>query len=99
MYGTVARLEVKPGKFKELQKWAENHPMPDSPGAVAGYAFRADDDANEGYLVVVFESEDAYKANAERPETDREFREMMQWLESEPEWHDGTVVWAEQVSC
>ena len=99
MYGTVARLKVKPGKFDELQAWAESHPMPDAPGAVAGYVFRTDDKANEGYLVVAFESQDEYRTNAERSDTDAAFRKMMQYLETEPEWHDGQVLWAEQVNC
>ena len=95
MYGTVAKLRVKPGGLDELKKWS---PDPDGQdrGAVAIYAFQTDDDPNEVYTVAVFESREAYVANAESPEQDKRYRQMLQWLEGEPEWHDGEIVYHQE---
>jgi len=62
------------------------------PGSVAGYVYQMDDDPNVLYLAVMFESKEAYQANADRPETNADFEKMMQFLVAEPEWHDGEVV-------
>jgi hypothetical protein len=35
-------------------------------------------------------------ANAESPEQDKRYREMLQWLEGEPEWHDGEIVYSRE---
>ena len=95
MYGTVARMRVKPGGMEKLKDWSPERDDGDS-GAVAVYAFQMDQDANEVYTIAVFESKDAYVANAESPEQDKRYRQMLQWLEGEPEWHDGEIVYHEE---
>jgi hypothetical protein len=52
-----------------------------------------DQDPNEVYLVAMFESKAAYVANANSPEQHQDFLQLMDYLESEPEWHDGEIVW------
>jgi hypothetical protein len=42
----------------------------------------------------MFHSKESYVANAESPEQHARFMLLMTALESEPEWHDGTVVFA-----
>ena len=95
MYGTVAKLRVKPGGLDKLRKWSPEEDERAS-GAVAVYAFQMDDDPNEVYTVAVFESKEAYVANAESPEQDARYRQMLQWLEGEPKWHDGEIVYHQQ---
>jgi hypothetical protein len=95
MYGTVAKVRVKPGGLDKLKEWSPDGDERDR-GAVAVYAFQMDDDANEVYTVAVFESREAYVANAESPEQDKRYREMLQWLEGEPEWHDGEIVYSRE---
>ena len=46
-------------------------------------------------LFVIFESKEAYVANANRPEQHESFLKMMEHLASEPTWNDGTYVIAE----
>jgi quinol monooxygenase YgiN len=94
MYGTIAKMRVKPGGLEELRKWSPETER-DS-GALAVYAFQMDDDPNEVYTIAVFESKEAYVANAESPEQDTRYRQMLQWLDSEPEWHDGEIVYHRQ---
>ncbi len=97
MYGTIARIQVKPGKMDELIASGREGAAP--PGFVAEYVYRMDADPNTYYLVVLFESRESYFANADSPEQDARYRQMLEYLEDEPEWHDGTVVFAtEQLS-
>jgi quinol monooxygenase YgiN len=95
MYGTVARVKAKPGAVEALLSSMEedgNRP----PGAVGLFVYQTDADPNELYMVAVFESKEAYFANAERPETHANYEKMMEWFTAEPEWHDGAVVYARQ---
>jgi hypothetical protein len=95
MYGTVAKLRVKPGGLDKLKNWS---PEEDdgARGAVAVYAFQMDDDPNEVYTIALFENKEAYVANADSPEQDKRYRKMLQWLEGEPEWHDGEIVYHQE---
>jgi quinol monooxygenase YgiN len=94
MYGTVARMKGKPGALEALKSRIGDAEQ--TSGAVALYVFRTDADPNEFFMVAVFESEEAYRANAEKPETHQGYLEMMKYLEAEPEWNDGQVIWSEQ---
>ncbi len=96
MYGTVARIRLKPGVkdqfFNQLREW-ESIPIP---GFVGEYWFQADKDPNEYYLTVLFENKDLYFASANNPEQDARFRKMLQFMEGEPEWHDGHIAYSFQ---
>jgi len=94
MYGTVARMRAKPGALEQWKKWADDYKAP--PGGVAMYFYQMDADPDEFYVTVLFESKEAYLANAKSPEQDRAYREMLQSLDAAPEWHDGQVVAAVQ---
>jgi quinol monooxygenase YgiN len=90
MYGTVARMKVKPGGLEALKQMSEDMTAP--PGSVTSYIYQMDADPNELYLVVVFESKEAYVANAQRPEQHAEYEKLRAWLEADPEWHDGEII-------
>ena len=90
MYGTIAKLKVKPGQVNAMRS-AMSAPA-ERPGSLGGFVYQMDEDPNVLYLVVMFESKEAYRANAEKPETNADFEKMMKFLVSEPEWHDGEVM-------
>ena len=69
-----------------------------SPGAVAIYVYLMEADPDEFYTHIIFESKEAYVANAQRPETDASYRELLEWLVEEPEWHDGEIIYSEVYS-
>jgi quinol monooxygenase YgiN len=97
MYGTIARMRVKPGKEAEFVAFSRDRENSRSvPGSVNTYVYRMDADPNEYYLVAVFESRDAYVANANSPDQDAEYRKLLELLEGAPEWHDGEVVYSEK---
>lgn len=93
MYGTIARLRVKPDRVEALQRLTESYDDLAVPGFVGTHVYRMDADETEYYLVVLFEDRDTYRKNAEDPAQDRRYREMRELLAEDPEWHDGEVVW------
>jgi quinol monooxygenase YgiN len=94
MYGTIARFQVKPGKAPALfdlsQRWATEG----TPGLVGDYVYQMDDEPDIFYLAVMFESKEAYFANANSPAQDARYQEMLACLAKAPEWHDGEIVFA-----
>ena len=90
MYGTIARMKIDPSKLQELIEVGQR--MGTAPGQVAGYVYRMDADPGEMFLVAVFESKDAYWANAQSPEQHLRFMELRALLLEDPEWHDGEIV-------
>jgi quinol monooxygenase YgiN len=94
MYGTVARMKVKPGFTEAMERIYGGQEMP--AGAVAFYAYQMDADPNELYMVAIFESKEAYVANAQSAESDAQYQQWLEWLDAEPEWHDGEIVYAER---
>lgn len=92
MYGTVARMRVKAGAFEEIQALAESFEEDPAAGMVAQYVYRMDTDPQEIYLAVVFDSKEAYFANAASPEQHARFEQLVALLEGPPEWHDGEII-------
>jgi len=95
MYGTIARMRIKPDAEKQFIEFTKDESDLNIPGFIAQYVYRMDNDPNEYYLVVLFESRDAYFANADNPEQDARYRKFRALLESDPEWHDGEVLYAD----
>ena len=92
MYGTVARIKVKPGAVEALKRLGEKYSAETSKGYVGQYVYQMDNDPDELYLAVMYESKESYRANAASPEQNERFQEMMQYFVAEPEWHDGEIV-------
>jgi quinol monooxygenase YgiN len=95
MFGTVAKVKFKPGKLKEMMDDLDRDASERDPGTVAVLVFQSTDDPDVAFMVAVAESEEAYRANANRPETDARFRMMMEYMETEPEWNDGHVIYSD----
>ena len=93
MYGTVARMRLKPGAEAQMQELMKEYEGLDVPGYVRSTVYKMDTDSDEYYLTVVFEDAQSYRANAQSPEQDARYRKMAELLDGEPEWHDGEVVY------
>lgn len=96
MYGTVARFRIKPGVEEQLDQRQREFEALRIPGYVSSMVYRMDADPRECYLAVVFDSKEAYQANAASPEQDVRYRQLLELMDSEPEWHDGEIVFATQ---
>lgn len=96
MYGTVARIKLKPGSLDKLlgviaemdREWA-----PKIEGDRGGLVFQLDKDENTIMLVAIFENKELYLANADNPEQDKWYRRMAEHFDGEPEWNDGQIVY------
>ena len=91
MFGTVARMQVKPGGDVMLNAWMNVFTVP-MKGHVSTTIYKARDEERTFWLTVVFENEAAYRANAESPEQHRRWQQLRSVLEGDPEWHDGDVI-------
>lgn len=96
MYGTVARMRAKPGAEAQLAEQMRIFEQAHVEGAIGSYVYRMDNDPSEYYLAVIFSDKDAYVANANSPEQDARYRELLAYLEGPPEWHDGEIVYVSQ---
>lgn len=66
-------------------------------GWISTTFYRTDEDPNVFWMAVVFESRDAYRANAESPGQDARYVRLRSCLEEDPEWHDGGI-WRQLVA-
>lgn len=92
MYGTVARMRVKPGGVERLRALSQQFAARRVAGHVATYVYQMDDDPQTLWMAVVFDSKASYTANAETPAQNEWYQTMIQNLEGAPEWHDGEIV-------
>lgn len=91
MYGTVARMRIKPDAEGALLAQMRED-VNRVPGFVSAHIYRSDVDPREFWLAVVFTDRESYRANADSPEQDQSYRQMRDLLEADPEWHDGEIV-------
>ena len=90
MYGTIARIKIDPARIDELKALGNSMGM--APGQVAGYVSQTDADPGELFLAAVFESKEAYWANASSPEQHQRFMQLSALFLEDPQWHDGEIV-------
>lgn len=93
MYGTIAKLRVKPGMEGELERLSKQE-QAEIDGILFQYVYRMDADPQNLMLVVGFEDKDAYHKNAQSPEQHERYLSMVGLLEGEPEWNDGEIVFS-----
>jgi heme-degrading monooxygenase HmoA len=91
VYGTVAKMKLKPGAAEKMMKAMEGEDVA-RPGHVATYIFKTDADPNVHIVTTIFESRSAYKKFADSPEQDKRFNQMKELMAAEPEWNDGEVI-------
>ena len=94
MYGTIFNIKVKSGHENDLlESMSERTPE----GMLAWFLMRPDDRNADLVGVAVFESKEAYIANATSPEQHEAFTKMMEHLVAEPTWTDGEYIAGEMV--
>jgi len=83
------RAQTKPGQrdaFIEAMK--QRGTAGNNPGFLSAEIAYEDKDSDRVVAVIHFRDRAGYMANAERPQTDSEYREMLQYLVGPPEWTD-----------
>lgn len=91
-YGTVARMRLLPGAEPLFRAQFEALVHEQLPGWLTTTFFQSDQDPLDVWMVVAFESREAYRANAERPNMDALYRRIRGCLATDPEWHDGFLM-------
>ncbi len=92
MYGTIARMVLKPGVEEQFKAQLSEFERARTPGEEFEYIYQTNPGANEYFLVVGFSSKEAYEANANSPEQHQRYLKYRQLLAEEPQWHDGEIV-------
>ncbi|HZP91062.1 MAG TPA: antibiotic biosynthesis monooxygenase [Actinomycetota bacterium] len=91
MYGTLGRMQVKPGKLDDLLAHLRDPRMAAMPGHRGTYVLVAEGES-EIALAVMYESKDAYVAMVHDPATEANYPKLLEHLAAEPEWTDGEWV-------
>ena len=92
MYGTVARMKFKPGSFDKMQELMKGFEERQVKGFVFNAVFRSNTDPNEVWMVVGFEDEASYRANADDPRSHEMSQQYQPLMDAPPDWHDGEIV-------
>ena len=94
-YGSFVELHVIPGHEEALlENFNYEQELPE--GGLAWFVMNPDE--KEHWIGVgVFESKEAYEANANRPEQHEWYLKMVEHLSSEPKWTDGSFVISQQI--
>ncbi len=92
MFGTVAKMKFKPGAYEKMQEIMKAQEDRQAKGFQFSTVFRSQADPDECWLIVGFEDEASYRANADDPETDKMAQSYQQLMAAPPEWHDGEIV-------
>ena len=95
MYGTIGIFKIQPGQEEAAATcfnswWADRAPKVD--GALGGSLHRNGANPSEFILSVVFDTKEAYEANASSPEQDRWYQGLRALLAGDPRWMDGEVL-------
>jgi len=97
MFGTVARLHLKPGGEALLMAWSQAL-LKTVPGMRSVTVYRSTDNPLTLWISSVFDSEEAYRANAESPEQHRRWQQIRSLVEDDIEWNDGDILMHGNVS-
>ena len=93
MYGTVARMRLKPGAEAQIAALMRQYETLNIPGQRMTYVYRMDNDPNMVMMAVIFDDKASYVANANSPEQNARYQQMVALLEAPPEWHDGEILY------
>ncbi len=89
MYGSIMRARVKPGQREAFQRLMQGRVATHQPRGLHSIEVGWEDkDPDRVVAIIRFADKESYVRNASAPETDRDYREMLQYLEREPEWID-----------
>ncbi len=93
MYGTVARMRLRPGAEAQIAALMRQYETLNIPGQRMTYVYRMDNDPNTVMMAVIFDDKASYVANANSPEQNARYQQMVALLEAPPEWHDGEILY------
>jgi quinol monooxygenase YgiN len=93
MYGTVARMQLQPGKEGEFEALAKDFEGLSVPGYLGTYLYRLDADPTTILMAVAFKDKASYEANAQSAVQHSRYEQMRALLAADPEWQDGEIIY------
>ncbi len=90
MYGTVAKLRVRPENREALRSVVDAQNVAGVDGYVASHTL-FENDTDVAWLFAIFQDRAAYDANANDPAQHERYLQIRALLEDDPEWHDGDI--------
>jgi hypothetical protein len=90
MYGSAFRLRPKAGMAAQVRDVMMSDPR--RPKGMVNAYLLTEDKAGDVWGFAVFADEKAYRDNAADPAQDAQYQKFRALLESDPEWHDGSIV-------
>jgi quinol monooxygenase YgiN len=89
MYGSIMRGRLKKGQRDAFQKLMEDRVVVHAPRGLHSIEMAWEDkDPDRVVTIIHFTDKESYVKNARAPETDKDYREMLQYMVGEPEWID-----------
>jgi spermidine synthase len=89
MYGSTFRMRPKSGMAAQVRDVMMSDPRRPS-GMVTAYLL-TEDKSGDIWGFAVFADEKAYRDNAADPAQSAQYQKFRTLLESDPEWHDGSI--------
>ena len=90
MYGTVARMRVKPENRQAMSDAAASQMAEPIDGFISTHVL-SENDSDAQWLFVIFRDRESYDRNADSPEQNDRFMQLRALMEDDPEWHDGVI--------
>ena len=90
MYGTVARMRVKPENRQAMSDAAAAQ-MADPIDGFIGSHVLSENDSDTQWLFVIFRDRESYDRNADSPEQNDRYMQLRALMEDDPDWHDGVI--------
>jgi hypothetical protein len=92
VFGTIARVKVKPGAEQAFRQFGEQwwrERAPQVKGALTGYLCKPVNGApDEMLMIAIFDTQENYVANANDPQQDQWYQQFRSHLTADPEWTD-----------
>ena len=89
MYGTIMRAKLKAGQQDAFRRFAQEQGSPADAGGWVSSEFAVEDkDPNRIVGIIRFKDKDSYVKNANTPQTNDNYNQMLKFLEGPPEWID-----------
>jgi len=92
MYGTIMRARLRKdrrdGFVRYMQEMESGFPELQTSGWLSSELAFEDKDPDRILMIVRFKDKESYVRNAGRPETNANYRRMLEFFEAPPEWID-----------
>jgi quinol monooxygenase YgiN len=93
VYGTIAKFRLKPATEDALVEHLYTFADLNVPGFISEHIYKMDNEPGVYYMTVLFESREAYNANAKSPQMHEFYTKTMEFVDGTFEWHDGQVIY------